>query len=129
MKNYQKRWKIMETMKNDEKQWKNDEKRWKTMKNYEKQWKTMKNSEKLWITVKNSEKRWKTMKNDEKQWKINLGGQCKSLKSTSRLLGVGLDIIFDILEPPAVQKYSICWVFLTVCHKLYLWICILYLRI
>ena len=33
------------------------------------------------------------------------------------------DIIFDILEPPAVQKYSICWVFLTVCHKLYLCIC------
>ena len=36
---------------------------------------------------------------------------------------VGLDINFDILEPPAAQRYSICWVFQTVCHKVYVCIC------
>ena len=30
------------------------------------------------------------------------------------------NIIFDILEPPAVQKYSTWWVFLSFCHMLYL---------
>ena len=34
------------------------------------------------------------------------------------------NIIFDILEPPAVQKYSICWVFRSFCHTLYLCICV-----
>ena len=34
------------------------------------------------------------------------------------------NIIFDILEPPAVQKYSICWVFRSFCHMLYLCICV-----
>ena len=33
------------------------------------------------------------------------------------------NLIFEILEPPAVQKYSTCWVFLAFCHKLYLYIC------
>ena len=40
----------------------------------------------------------------------------------SRIGSLG-NIIFDILEPPAVQKYSICWVFLALRHKLYLCIC------
>ena len=40
----------------------------------------------------------------------------------SRIGSLG-NIIFDILEPPAVQKYSICWLFLVLCHKLYLCIC------
>ena len=31
---------------------------------------------------------------------------------------------FYILEPPAVQKYNICWVFLSFCHMLYLCICV-----
>jgi hypothetical protein len=62
-----------------------------------------------------------------KSWfckRINLGGKCISLKSTSgsRIGSLG-NIIFDILEPPAVQKYSICWVFLAFRHKLYLCIC------
>ena len=38
-------------------------------------------------------------------------------------LGTLGDIIFDILEPPAVEKYSICWVFLSRRHKLCLCIC------
>merc|ERR1712077_70511 len=33
------------------------------------------------------------------------------------------NIIFDVLEKPAVQKYSICWVFRSFCHMLYLCIC------
>ena len=46
------------------------------------------------------------------------GGQCKSLKSTRELLDFGSligslwtlgNIIFDILEPTAVQKYNMCW--------------------
>ena len=40
----------------------------------------------------------------------------------SRIGSLG-NIIFDIIEPPAVQKYSICWVFLALRHKLYLCIC------
>ena len=29
-----------------------------------------------------------------------------------RVVGVtGQNVMFDILEPPAFQKYSICWVF------------------
>ena len=40
----------------------------------------------------------------------------------SRIGSLG-NIIFDILEPPAVYKYSICWVFLALRHKLYSCIC------
>ena len=39
-------------------------------------------------------------------------------------LGTLGNIIFNILKPPAVMKYSICWIFLALCHKLYLCICI-----
>ena len=56
---------------------------------------------------------------------INLVGQCKSLDvncvSQNGTHGI---IIFYILEPPAVQKYSICWIFLSFCHMLYLCICV-----
>ena len=41
------------------------------------------------------------------------------------------NIIFDILEQSSFQKYTTCWVFLALCHMLYLCICafvFLYLR-
>ena len=39
-------------------------------------------------------------------------------------LGTLAIIIFDILEPPAVQRYSICWVFLALCVFVNLYLCI-----
>ena len=49
---------------------------------------------------------------------------CVSQIGTFGTLGI---IIFYTLEPPAVQKYSICWVFLAFCHVLYLFFVNLYL--
>ena len=34
------------------------------------------------------------------------------------------NVIFDILEQPSFQKYTTCWVFLALCHMLYLCICV-----
>ena len=34
------------------------------------------------------------------------------------------NIIFDILEQSSFQEYATCWVFLALCHMLYLCICI-----
>ena len=34
------------------------------------------------------------------------------------------NIIFDILEQSSFQKYTTCWVFLALCHMLYLCICV-----
>ena len=48
-----------------------------------------------------------------------------NVKVWSQLWTLG-NIIFDILEPTAVQKYSICLVFLALRHKLYLCICVFY---
>ena len=34
------------------------------------------------------------------------------------------NVIFDILEQSSFQKYTSCWVFLALCHMLYLCICV-----
>ena len=34
------------------------------------------------------------------------------------------NLIFDILEPPAVQIYGICWVYLALRHNVYVYLCI-----
>merc|ERR1711954_36091 len=35
-----------------------------------------------------------------------------------------MNIIFDISEQSSFQKYTTCWVFLSLCNMLYLCICI-----
>ena len=51
------------------------------------------------------------------RWKIGLGGKCSVEKfGDKNVVGIfGGNAIFDILEPPAFQKYKIHWVLEQLC--------------
>ena len=58
-----------------------------------------------------------TMKYVVDMWKIGFGGKCSVEKFRDKnVVGIfGGNAIFDILEPPAFQKYKIHWVLEPLC--------------